>query len=106
MSADNGIYIVGTLTKEQPEVGKEYEYRVRHCQAIENVFHPGPGLNIHYLWSYFHKGGVFGSYKDALIHAGELAEQEYVLEYGITSIGKIDIVFPTEEEANNQGVLL
>ena len=99
MSADNGIYIISTLTPKQPEIGKEYEYRVRHCMAIENLYYQYDP-HIYYIWSYFHKGSVFGSYKDAMAHAGELAEDYDILEYGISFAGTFNFPFPTEEEAD------
>jgi hypothetical protein len=98
MSADNGIYILKTprppkKVKWREFEGKDvfayenqhgkYEYRVAHCQAIDNIDHSDL-----YLPVYFGKSPVYHDHAPALQDAILLAKQYEVLEYGICDVEK------------------
>lgn len=88
MSADNGIYILQSPVIENSwQVG--VEYRVAHCQAIENIEHPRLGK----YWEvvFFKSSLVYPTKLDALKRASdiedEILQSEYpVLEYGIRTL--------------------
>jgi len=76
MSADNGIYILCT----------NGEYRVAHCQAIENIDEDDK-----YLKEYFGACKVFTTREDALVEAGRQYDEVMngsfpYIEYGIQFI--------------------
>lgn len=82
MSADNGIYILGT---------HNHEYRVIHAQNIEDIF------NIQAVWEYFHEAPVFFSLTPAIHYAQDLAEDVVcpILKYGTS---RITCPFPFPKE--------
>jgi len=73
MSADNGVYIA-----KIPLVGGGAEYRVRHCQNIEE-------LAVEYAWELYKK----------------ILEESGIVEYGVSSI-EFDCPLPnwSRKEAN------
>lgn len=89
MSADNGIYI---LVTEGPE------FRVAHCQAIENIeWQPNyHGLNKEEILVYFATCKVLNNLEDAFNYAKKLSEDYYVLEYGICILDHEEVLFPME----------
>lgn len=105
MSADNGIYILRTpmwpIKKGifYQNIHGSFEYRVAHCQAIENIDYSDL-----YMPLLFGKSKVFYKEDEAFEEASrmekEILENDCVLEYGICQIerGKY---FPrmTSEEA-------
>lgn len=113
MSADNGIYILKTLAKDK--AFGDYEYRVAHLQAVENMNFDwnasdpvilasrenrstNPDVHIANARRMWANCSVHTNIKDALMQAYEMEQKiladEYcpVLEYGISSI-HIDRVF-------------
>ena len=95
MSADNGVYLLKT-PKDKDDTNS-FEFRVRHAQAIENIFwHPdindySEDANPEILMGYFEKCEVLTE-EDARQKAFEM-EQEIlnddfcpILEYGIRTI--------------------
>ena len=89
MSADNGVYIL------QSKDG----FRVIHAQAIENIFSANTesGFNQRYLKQYFGRSQVFNTRDEVWEEALEIANKQYILEYGICIIpGHEDIEFPTD----------
>ena len=90
MSADNGIYILVTPITDS----KVFEYRVAHCQAIENIDYDPKYLNL-----YFGECSVFLTKTDALREAAKQEEEIMtgpmpILEYGIQFI-RLNTPFPT-----------
>lgn len=92
MSADNGIYILKTPRRDNPT---KSEYRVAHCQAIDNVCERNAfwaDIQPAYAVMYFGNSTVFDDKSDALLEAGsiedEILSDEFcpVLEYGICEI--------------------
>lgn len=108
MSADNGVYILKTPRRDDPT---KSEYRVAHCQAIENVIEPNAfwaEVQPAYTVLRFGNSTVFDNEADALLEAGsiedEILSDEFcpILEYGICEIQlPFDGPFPnmTIEEA-------
>jgi hypothetical protein len=87
MSADNGIYI-GIF----PTAGGK-EYRVIEAQAIDNcsfddsLHDPIPGeVTEWYRVIYYRNAEVFTNKTEALIYAEKLANEQEILEYGISGI--------------------
>ncbi len=80
MSADNGIYILET------PIGFEKEYRVAHCQAIENICYGNDNGNPMWVVRLFGNSKVFHEKRDALLEADNQAENAPILEYGISTI--------------------
>jgi len=83
MSADNGIYIL-----ETPD-GNVFEYRVAHCQAIENLTYAEQNGDPEYVVRLFGDSEVFYDKTSALIAADKQAQEimEWApLEYGISTI--------------------
>jgi len=99
MSADNGIYILATTTKD----GNEKEFRVAHCQAIKNI--EGGTLGDAYMVLLFGSSEVFTDKTLAMAEALKLEQQVIknceILEHGVLMIEK-EFVFPdlTMDEAN------
>lgn len=91
MSADNGIYI-GAFPKT--EGSTEYEYRVIHAQAIDNVYWtPDDSLeeNPREIVQYFGKAEVMTeefAHKKAFEMEKEILNDEFcpILEYGISTM--------------------
>lgn len=98
MSADNGIYLIETPIAEG---SKEKEYRVKHAQAIDNIYwdedkyypdHHNPEGNPSQVVAYFGECEVFTNLDDAWKLARKMEEEilsdDYcpILEYGISSI--------------------
>ena len=94
MSADNGIYILKT-----PDGKGGFEYRVKHCQSIENIYwdenNPGidnPEGNPVQVVKYFGECTVLTHLDNALILARgmekEILDDDFcpILEYGINEI--------------------
>ncbi len=80
MSADNGIYVA------------EFKngYRVIEASAIDNLYyHSKNSKENKEVWhEYWDKAKVFKTKEEALLYAHELAEECYILEYGVNYIGK------------------
>ena len=92
MSSDNGIYILKTPRRDDPE---QFEYRVVHCQNIENVCQRNVSwakVQPAYAVIYFGDSTVFDNKSDALIEAGSIEDEilsgEFcpILEYGICEV--------------------
>lgn len=103
MSADNGVYILKTPARPIKN-GNYYEYqhdmfeyRVAHCQAIENVNHSDL-----YLPVYFANSKVYPSHVAAMVKAvamaKEITDEGMPLEYGIQTIDK-ECFFPNMSAA-------
>lgn len=102
MSADNGIYILCTA-RTPVKTGdvyinqhNQYEWRVAHCQAIENIDESDL-----YLPILFGDSEIFLTQDAANEYAIELGKQYEFLEYGICYINKDTKYFPnmTKETA-------
>jgi hypothetical protein len=72
MSADNGIYILPSPN------GDSLEYRVAHCQAIENI-----DYDPMYEVLLFSKSPVYTSQQEAAAVAIEMSKSYDILEYGV-----------------------
>lgn len=108
MSADNGVYILKTPRREDPT---QFEYRVAHCQAIDNLIERDASwadIRPAYAVLYFGNSVVFGNKSNALVEAGlikdKILSDEFcpILEYGICEVQPgFDGPFPdmTTEEA-------
>lgn len=101
MSADNGVYIL--VTPARPiKSGNCYthcsksEYRVAHCQNIEDIDHSDL-----YLALKFGNSRVFDTMEEALELASSILKGLSICEYGICTIGR-EIHFPnmSQEEAS------
>ena len=92
MSADNSIIILTT-----PDGNGQFQYRVLHCQAIENIYwdknspnNNNPDGNPKQVVAYFGKCDVFAQMDNALKLAQEMKKEiladEFcpILEYGIS----------------------
>lgn len=80
MSADDSIAILETSVYPKWNVK---EYRVEHCQAIDNI-HISP----YYVFLYFNKAKTFDTFDDALKYAKHLNSTVGPTEYGILKINK------------------
>lgn len=90
MSANNGIYILKT-----PIGDGDFEYRVAHCQAIENITDEH-SLAIYHAVLYFGNSMVYKDVDIARAAAFTLEGNISFLEYGISSITPgFDGPFPT-----------
>lgn len=109
MSADNGIYILKTPARPikngntyTNQHGK-FEYRVAHCQAIDNIEYSDL-----YLAVLFGDCEVLDDHHKALTKASKMADEildeGLPLEYGITNIEK-DIRFPNLSPADARKAL-
>lgn len=97
MSADNGIYI---LQSPVEGVKDTFEYRVKDCQAIDNIYenftsliiNDGVEYKLHLLYEVmlFGESIVYSRKEDAMIVASKLEDAYHVnelpLEYGIKTI--------------------
>jgi hypothetical protein len=87
MSADNGVYILKTPARfiKSGEGWytnqKGFEYRVAHCQAIDNLEYSDL-----YLPMLFGDSPVFNSYEEAMELAKNILNDLPVCEYGICDI--------------------
>ncbi len=97
MSADNGIYILRSKTHEG-----QFEYRIAHCQAIDNIDWPKHEAEMRI--DYFGKSEIILDEKAAWKMAEELHDK-YIEEYGFVEYGysmvEDDIPFPTIEDTDN-----
>jgi hypothetical protein len=95
MSADNGIYILKTPNFKTGHT----EFRVSHCQAIENIDYPGE--EVKYIKMYFGKSKIYKSQIEALTEAqriyDKLEEDGFIIEYGIQTI-ELNREFPIQEK--------
>lgn len=89
MSADNGIYILRTLSEKEGE----FEYRVVHTQCIENIhyFPEGSKEWEDTLLDYFGQCIVYndeeGAWKEAKKIYDDIMNDYFgILEYGISTI--------------------
>lgn len=80
MSADDCIAILETSVYPKWNVR---EYRVEHCQAIDNV-----GISPYYVFLYFNRAETFDTLADALRYARQLDSMVGPTEYGILRIVK------------------
>ena len=84
MSADNGIYIL----QNRSRVGFETEFRVAHCQSIDNIY--DPELGDCYIVANFGSSAVFPNARLAQTEAEKLYEEwtkgGAPVEYGIKVI--------------------
>jgi hypothetical protein len=80
MSADDCVAILETSV--YPSWGVR-EYRVEHCQAIDNI-HISP----HYTFYSFNKSPVFDTLQDAIMYAKQVESRVGPTEYGILKISK------------------
>lgn len=80
MSADDCIAILETSVYPSWNVR---EYRVEHCQAIDNV-----QISPYYVFHYFKKSPTFDTLQDALTYARQLEKRVGPTEYGILKITK------------------
>ena len=95
MSADNGIYILRTITRSG------YEYRVTGAQAIVNLdwyAKNDPEKLPNYLKDTWGNSDVYKDSKEAFVKAWEMLEKilasDYpILEYGVDMI-YLNTVFP------------
>ena len=80
MSADNGIYVA------QFKNG----FRVIEASAIDNLYYYSKNSKENKdVWKeYWENSKVFPTKQEALLYAHELAEEYYILEYGVNYIGK------------------
>jgi hypothetical protein len=96
MSADNGVYILGSkrsfveLTPGTYSRVKEYDvYRVAYTQGFDSFYwynNNQPYNTGSFLYEVFKDSPVFMSAEDALHYASKLAEEVDYLEYGITVV--------------------
>lgn len=102
MSADNGIYILGT-TESKPRIDPEtgYQngcdyvrvYRIAHTQAIDTFDYyerqnlPMLGIYMKETWG---ESAKYRTKESALEHAGLMKEEIGYLEYGISVIERFD----------------
>ena len=78
MSADNGIYILKT---------KDGQYRVKHTQAIENIYKNSDGdFNNLELYRYFRDCNVTKRHDTAFRIANRIYSELSIVEYGIVPI--------------------
>ncbi len=87
MSADNGIYILPS-----PMENGGTEYRVAHCQAIDNI--DELGLEQEFEVLLFGECQVFSNKEDAWAKACQLADKESFLEYGVCQLPLRQHPFP------------
>lgn len=101
MSADNGVYI---LKSPVPPDSGEFEYRVTHAMAIDNInYEPDvEGFNTERLKRYFGSCHVFRDKSKALINADEIARECEILEYGIQFID-LPFCFPESMRKGTKG---
>jgi hypothetical protein len=94
MSADDGIYILRTpawpIKKDNTYINQydKFEYRVAHCQAIENIHYSDL-----YMVSYFGNSTVWSDKAKAIEFASDILEDIGWTEYGIHII-EVDKYFP------------
>ena len=94
MSADNGVYILATLT-DIPDV---WEYRVGYGAAIDNIYEDNED-GWKYLHHTFGKSKVYATEEETIAPARELynywsGDGKWIIEYGITHV-QLFRKFPT-----------
>lgn len=93
MSADNGIYILETPNRRTGFT----EYRVAHCQAIENIHCPeDTETEDSYLRMLFGKCNVLNDRLAALRLAQEIYDEIMNSDFAIIEYGIQTIRFPRE----------
>ncbi len=105
MSADNGIYILKTQGPQVDGRSTGDEHRVAHVMGIDNIYYnvnTGKYDDAFVPQEAFRCFGdckVFDSYDEALVYAHQLAEEQPVLEYGVSVLEHPDQMFvPFSEE--------
>ena len=100
MSADNGVYVLESpivaVAPDGQEVTVGNEYRVAHCQAIDNLY-AVESIAKYYEYEIFKDSEVYYDKDEALLAAHRIAERIPVLEYGVNLI-KMGHPFPTKEQ--------
>lgn len=95
MSADNGIYVLSTLSNSGSR-----EFRVSHAQAIENIEEPEP-YDSYYMHALFNDSPIFSSKDEAFTYAFQMYNDAIksfgIVEYGVCLIS-LERKFPTTEE--------
>jgi hypothetical protein len=89
MSADNGIYILQSPVFDENGNKIDTEFRVSHCQAIENIYY-----DIGFEFRYFNNSPIFNSLSDALMEAAKMFKEHHYIEYGIKILDEMDHPFP------------
>lgn len=105
MSADNGVYILKTKARF-PEIDSDYEYRVTHAQAIENIhwdqekgdYREDGRFTPEIAFDYFGRCQVFRTSLEATQFAHALADDIDILEYGVCVLDHKDQIFETFSE--------
>jgi len=86
MSADNGVYVLESPLMAEAPNGQEIhyadEYRVAHCQAIENLWDCGQ-YSLDFERQMFGQSPVYHDKDEAILAAHRIAETITVLEYGV-----------------------
>lgn len=105
MSADNGIYILSTISKWKKTNGglerratPERVYRVAYAAAIDNFdwYEKNQPYNMgYYLFQIWGNSPVYETKQEALNAAFKLEERFDFLEYGINSIDT-EYIFPED----------
>ena len=99
MSADNGIYVLKTRTPIGSNTAHLYEYRVAHLQGIDNIYYDVAtgGHQSDFIpeeaYMYFKECQVIYDGAQAIMYAHKLAEQQVVLEYGVSVLRHEDQAF-------------
>ena len=100
MSSDNGIYILKTRAAK-PIIESDFEYRVIHAQAIENICYDvmtgqyQKDFVPEVVYDYFGECKVFRHEYEARQHAHELEAQHDILEYGVSTLDHSHQIFPS-----------
>ena len=86
MSADNGVYVLESPLMAEAPNGQEIhyadEYRVAHCQAIENLWDCRQ-YSLDFERQMFGQSPVYHDKDEAILAAHRIAETITVLEYGV-----------------------
>ncbi len=105
MSADNGVYVLSTISKwkrnngvwERREMPVKV-YRVAHTSAIDNFdwYKQEQLYNLgHYMFQTWGKSPVYETEEEALLAAHAMAKGIEILEYGVSCIDT-EYIFPGE----------
>lgn len=111
MSADNGIYVLKTRIPAEAafdlkadRIIKDFEYRVIHAQAIENISYNletgecQPDFIPEEAYRYFSESPVFFDESEAFHYAHTEAKDCAILEYGVCLLDYGHQVFETFSE--------
>ena len=85
MSADNGVYVLGSRTKDGG-----WEYRVCEASAIENVFwnyerkEEGSEFNMEEVRSYWGRSPIYRTQEEVMQEAVRILNDIEICEYGIS----------------------